>query len=575
MKNLLLAAFIFACSLFLACEKNSDSDNNSETELPDISINHEDSSDYVWDSSTVVNIILNGDEITTSGNGVTITGTTAVIKQAGTYNISGSLSNGQILVNTESEETIKIMLNGVNVTNSSGSPLYIKKAEKVIVILGDSSENFLTDGSSYVFDDVAAQEPNATLFSKADLSIYGNGSLNVKSNFGDGIASKDGLIIKSGSLSVSSVDDGIRGKDYLILEGGNITINSGGDGIKSDNEESSAVGYISISAGTVNIISMGDAITAQTMVDISSGDFNLTSGGGSSKIISADASAKGIKALTSVVISCQTMKIDAADDALHSNGSMILGGGIFTMSTGDDGIHAEVSTEINNVALNITKSYEGIESALITVNNSNIHVISTDDGFNATYGSGGEKNDNSCIKINSGYVYINASKGDGLDSNGNIAMTGGTVIVHGPSANPEVGMDYNGTCKIEGGILLISGTNSNMTQAPSVSSTQYSVLVKFSSGQQANSIVHIQDDEDNDLVTFAPAHSYQSAILSSPLLVKGKTYTVYTGGSSTGTKEDGLYSDGTYSGGTVYTSFTISSIVTTLGSSSPNPGGMP
>jgi hypothetical protein len=575
MKNILLIVFVLSCALFSSCERNSDPDKDTGTELPDTSTSHEDSSDYVWDSSAVVNIILNDDEITASGNGVSITGTTAAITQAGTYNISGSLSDGQVLVNTTSSETIKIMLKGVTIHNSSGSPIYIKKAEKVVINLADSSENYLTDGSSYVFDDAAEEEPNAALFSKADLSIYGNGSLSVKSAFKDGITSKDGLVIKSGTITVTSVDDGIRGKDYLIIEGGNISVNSGGDGLKSDNEENSALGYISVSAGVVNVISGGDAITARTIVDISSGDFNLASGGGSNKVISTDASAKGIKAVTSVVINCHSMKIDAADDALHSEGTMILSGGLITISTGDDGIHAEASVDIGDVTMYISKSYEGIESALISINSGIIHVFSTDDGFNATYGSGGENNDNSSIRITGGYIYINASKGDGLDSNGNIAMTDGTVIVHGPSSNPEVGMDYNGTCKVEGGILLISGTNSNMTQAPSGSSTQYSVLVRFGTVQQANSIVNFQDDEGNNIVTFAPAHAYQSAVMSSPQLIKGKTYKVYTGGSSTGTPEDGLYGNGIYSGGTDYASFTVSSVVTTIGSSSPNPGGAP
>jgi hypothetical protein len=575
MRNLVIVTVILSFTFLLACENNTDPVEDSGNELPDTSTSHEDSIDYVWDSSAVVNIFLKGEEISASGNGVTISGNTASVIQPGTYCVSGSLSNGQIVVNTESKETVKIMLNGVNITNSSGSPMYIKKAGKVVIDLGDSSQNYLTDGSSYVFDNVAEKEPNATLYSKANLSIYGNGSLTIKSNFADGITSKDGLIIKSGILSVSAVDDGIRGKDYLIIEGGKIIVSSGGDGLKSDNEEGSAVGYISVSAGTVNIFSQGDAISAKTMIDISGGDFNLTSGGGSSKVISADASAKGIKAGSNLSINCRTMQINGADDALHSNGNMTLSGGQFTLSTGDDGIHAEGSAEIDDVILNITKSYEGIEGALITVNNSNIRITSTDDGFNATYGSGGEANDNSCITINSGYVYVNASKGDGLDSNGNIAMTGGTVIVHGPAANPEVGMDYNGTSKIDGGILIISGTNSNMTQSPSTSSTQYSVLVRFSSGKPANSIVHLQDDDGNDILTFAPAHAYQSLILSSPLLAKGKSYSVFTGGNSTGTETDGLYVDGTYSEGSVYAGFTITFIVTTVGSSAPNPGGMP
>jgi hypothetical protein len=140
-------------------------------------------------------------------------------------------------------------------------------------------------------------------------------------------------------------------------------------------------------------------------------------------------------------------------------------------------------------------------------------------------------------------------------------------------SDPEVGMDCNGTCKIAGGLLVISGTNSFLTQAPGTSSTQYSVLVRFSSALSANSIVHIQDSERNDILTFTPVRNYQSKILSYSNLNLGKTYTIYTGGSSTGSVTDGLYSGGEYSGGTVYESFTVSGIVTTSGASSSGPGG--
>lgn len=565
-------------SQFLACEKDYiKSDNAEETvsadstgSVQDTSVN-EDEDDYVYTIDGVVMITLNGNTITADTSGVTVSGSTITITSAGTYNITGSLTDGKVIVDTQDEEDVKLILSNVNISCSTSAPLFVKDAEKVIIVLADSSENYFADGSYY--QDLVDNEPNATIFSKSDLTIFGDGSLFVTANYNDGISSKDGLIITSGIININANDDGIRGKDYLIIHDGSFTVVAGGDGLTSDIETNSELGYISIDRGTYSITSGGDGISAQTVVEINDGEFSITSGGGSSRSVSGSTSAKGIKGLTSVVINGGTISLDAADDGIHSDSGIEINGGNQYISSGDDGVHADESISISNSEIEIAKSYEGIESANITVEASNVKIVADDDGFNATQGSRTEHNDNSHLNIKSGYVCVNSSNGDALDSNGNITISGGTVLAHGPSSNPEVGMDYNGTCKVTGGLLVISGTSSNMTQAPSTSSTQYSVLVKFTNTLSANSIVHIQDSEGNDLLTFAPYRKYQSVVLSSSDLILGDTYTVYTGGNSTGSYADGLYSGGVYSGGTVYESFTISGIVTTIGTSSGDPGG--
>ncbi|HQK36725.1 MAG TPA: hypothetical protein PLC81_03750, partial [Bacteroidales bacterium] len=173
--------------------------------------------------------------------------------------------------------------------------------------------------------------------------------------------------------------------------------------------------------------------------------------------------------------------------------------------------------------------------------------------------------------IKSGYIYINATNGDGLDSNGNITISGGTVIVNGPSLQPEVGVDCNGTFKIDGGTVIVSGIYSNMIDIPSSTSSQCSVLIIFSASQTSGKIVHIEDSSGKSLLTFAPVRNYQSVIFSSPSLEKGNSYSVYTGGSATGNVTDGLYRNETYSEGNVYQTFTINSFLTTVGKSSSNP----
>jgi hypothetical protein len=560
---------------------------NSET--------HENAEDYVWDSSTETAIVLNGDSITISGDGVSVDGSKATITSPGTYNISGTLSDGQIVVNTEEKQVVRLILNGVDINSSTSAPIDIINAEETIIILADNTENFVSDGASYVFDDPTAEEPSAAIFSNGDLSFSGNGSLTVNGNFNDGVSSDDGVIIAGGTLMVNAVDDGIRGKDYLVVENGNITVNAGGDGLKSDNEEDAASGYILVENGVLNVTAGGDAINAQTDVMIKEGIFTISAGGGSSYRADEATSAKGIKGTANVNIDGGTFEIDASDDALHSNGNITINDGTFTLATADDGMHADSTLVVNGGNIQITNSYEGIESAVITLNGGNIHIVASDDGinvagggdgsgFNADFAQGGRQPGGPGSRpdfgggpgqdafaafgdyhlyINGGYVAIEAS-GDGIDANGTIEMTDGVVLVNGPTEQMNGALDHAGFT-MTGGYLVAAGS-SGMAMAPSQTSSQYSVLIYFESTQPAGTLVHIQNSAGEEILTFAPSKEYQSLAFSSADLVDGETYTIYVGGSSTGTATDSLVQDGTYTPGVQYTSFTVSGMVTTVGS---------
>ncbi len=551
--------------------------------LAENSWHHEKTDDYTWDRSQVVQIALNGNGITVNGSGATASGSKVTITSAGTYAISGSLTDGQIIVNTSDKQVVRLVLNGVNIRNTTSAPIYVQDAKKVVIVLAENSENTVADGASYMFENAGEDEPNAAIFSKSDLTIYGSGFLTVIGNYNDGIASKDGLIIASGSETVTSVDDGrpksanaicsvnvtakddgIRGKDYLVIKDNpKITVKSGGDGLKSDNADDATRGYIWIESGELNITSGRDAITAETDVLISDGAITLTTGGGSNYAVPLGTSAKGIKGLVLTIIAGGTFAIDAADDAIHSHDSVIIDNGTFTINTRDAAIHSNIAVTMNAGTLNIPKCYEGIEAAAITINDGTINMVTSDDGFNATKGKRTEANDGSSLVINGGFVAVNSSRGDGLDSNGNAAITGGTVIVHGPQAQPEVAFDINGTFNVSGGLFIATGPNSGwMIEVPSNSSTQYSVYIAFSGGFSASSLFHIQDASGNDLVTFKPVRNCYYFVFSSPKLTRGSTYSIYTGGTSTGTNTNGLYVGGTYSGGTLRKSVTISSIVT-------------
>lgn len=559
--------------------------------LAENSPTHEDAADYVWDSSTVVPVTLNGYSIESAGDGLVIDGTTISITSAGTYSFSGTLSDGQIIVNTESKGPVRLIFNGIDIHSSASAPVYIMNGDEAIIILADDTENNISDASSYVFEDPTTSEPNAAIFSMSDLTIFGNGSLTVNGSYMDGISSKDGLIITGSTVTVTAVDDGIRGKDYLVVKNGNLMINAQGNGLLSDNEEDTTQGYISIEAGTINITAGGDAISAATDVVVSSGALTLSSGGGSNNRIGENTSAKGIKGVISVEIDGGTFMIDSADDAIHSNGSVVVNNGNFSITTADDGIHADSTIDINGGDIQISRSYEGIESAVITVNAGNIHVVSSDDGINVAGGVdssgmiGGDMRGQGpgqdtfsytgdyYLYINGGYISVEAY-GDGLDINGAIEMTGGIVLVNGPTENMNGALDYDGGFKLTGGYIVAAGS-AGMAMAPGTNSSQNSILVYLDQVQQAGSLVHIQNSAGEDILTFSPTREYQSIAFSSSQIVNGDTYEIYLGGSSSGTSTGSLFQDGTYTPGAKYASFTVSSVVTTIGTGGFGGGGRP
>ena len=593
-KIFILCTCVFALSAFLACDNgdellSSDNQNSSgdvaadnrddytftvDDVLANNCDNHEESSDYTWNNSQVINIVLNDNGIVVNGSGTTINGSKLTITTGGTYSLNGTLSDGQIVVDSDDNNIVRLVLNGIDITNSTSAPFYIKNSKKTVIVLNDNTENKVTDKASYVYEDTAEEEPNATIFSKDDLSIYGNGKLVIDANFNDGISCKDGIVIAGGNIEIDAVDDGIRGKDYLVVKDGDISINCSGDGLKSDNDADSAKGYVYIENGNFDINSGADAISGQSDVLISHGTFDLTSGKGSSGYSSGSVSTKGIKAGTSLIIDNGELTINSSDDAVHSNGNLVINGGDITISSGDDGLHADSYLGVNGGDVNIQKSYEGIESRIaISLNGGNIFVTSSDDGINAAGGGGSEGgwggpgggstgSGNYYLYINGGYIVTNAV-GDGFDINGSILMTGGEVIVNGPTSNANGAIDYDRAFKITDGLFIAAGS-AGMAQAPGTASTQYSVLINFRSTFKAGTLINVQSSSGEEILTFSPLKTFRSLAFSSSKLKSGSTYNIYYGGSSTGTVNNGLYENGTYTPGTKYGSFTISSVVTKI-----------
>lgn len=533
---------------------------------------HDTAEDYVYSDADIVEISL-GTTITADSNSVEVEGTTVTIRAAGTYRISGEVADGQLVVDAGEAAVVQIILDNAEITNSDGAAIAITSADSAIVILADGSANTLTDGAVYVLAG-GETEPNAALFSTADLSIAGDGSLVVYGNYNDGIASKDGLVIDSGDITVIAADDGIRGKDYVVVNDALLDITAGGDGIKADNADDDTMGYITVAAGTINVTAGGDAIQAATDVVITGGDFTITAGGGSSTSMAAVDSAKAIKGAASVVIDGGMFLIDAADDAIHSNVSVVINAGSFEIATGDDAVHADETVEINGGTIDVVQSYEGIEGTIVTINGGDISIIASDDGLNVAGGVDASGTMNAAgtagqdtfrgpggggggapvetpgeyyLYINGGVIYINAG-GDGIDSNGYITMNGGTVTIDGPTSGRDCSVDFNGSFDMNGGTLIGTAID-GMTSEAIDAGSQAAMYLTTDSAIAAGTVIHIETTDGLGVVTYQAGNSFSVIVFSSPDLVSGQEYNVYLEGTTAGEAVYGLYGADAYSPG--------------------------
>lgn len=558
-------------------------------------------SDSSYSESNSTAITFSDQTITVDGSGAAADGSILTITQPGTYILSGTLSEGQVRVETVDEADVHIVLDGATITNSTGAAIYVKSANSATITLAEGTTSTLSDGETYTFED-SEDEPDATLFSKSDLILNGTGTLVIDANYAHAIKGKDDVTIAEGTYDITSVGDAIKGRDSLFISSGTFTIDAGGDGLQSTNEEEEGKGILTIESGTFTITAAADGIQAATNLQILGGDFTITTGGGSANSSTTSeawgtwgapaaeattttteetTSAKGLKATGSLAISGGTFVLDTSDDALHTNDTIQITGGDFTIASGDDGIHADNTLTIDDGTININQSYEGIEATKIILNGGKITLTATDDGINAAGGNdasavSGRPGENTfkstaegagLLTINGGTLVVNAS-GDGLDSNGSIEMNDGTVVVNGPTDSMNGTLDYDSTFNMNGGTLIGFGS-SGMTQSPSSTSAQ-SFLFTSSIPLAADEAIQITGPDGEVILTFEASKTGQSLVFSSPELVNGSAYTITTGGTVSGDSATGIYEDTSFSGG----SSTVEVSATTE-SSGGQMGGMP
>ena len=434
-----------------------------------------------YDESEAVKITLSGKTAACNSSNVQIEDGVVTIKAAGVYVLSGTFTDGTIVVDAGDDDKVQLVLDGVSITAADYAAIYAKNADKVFVTLAEGAGNSLTVSGDYVQTD--DNNVDAVIFAKCDLTLNGTGSLTVKDNTGHGIVSKDDLVVTGGTYTIYSQDHCLNGKDSVRIADGTFNLSCDEDGIHAGNDDQQD-GYVYIEGGDINI--------------------------------------------------------SVGDDAIHAEGLLIITGG----------------------DIDVSKSCEGVEGDKILVTGGDIDVISSDDGFNAAGGSSGsgdnhdgfgggpgmggvdmDADNDAYILITGGTININAN-GDGIDSNGCIGITGGSVYVLGPSDNGNGAMDYGICAAITGGEIVAVG-GSGMAQGFGDESTQCSALVNFDEWIDAGETITLTDSDGKEVLSYKVDKKFNSVVISTSDMKQGETYTLTVGDqSSTFTLDDITYSEG-------------------------------
>lgn len=539
--------------------------------------------DTSYDAGSSVSIRLNGSSAQCSSNAVEIDGSNVIIKDEGTYIVSGTTGDGSLIVNVDDTDKVQIVLDGADITSKTSAPLYIKQADKVFVTLADGSSNSLANGGS--FEAVDENNIDAVIFSKEDITLNGNGSLTIASPAGHGIVSKDSLRITSGSYEVSSASHSLDGNDEVSIANAELILTAGKDGIHAENTDDASLGFVAIESGTFTIDAQEDAVDSSSTVQINGGTFDIISGGGyenasvkssggwggfpgggmqrgnngvaqpnpadntayrtngSENAQAESTSMKGIKASQVLIINDGDFTLNCADDAFHSNDSAAIRGGTFEIATGDDAFHADRTISISDGNINITRSYEGIEGQTIEISGGTVTLYATDDGLNAAGGmdssgmtggrdgmfgppSGGS---GGSIVISGGTIDITAY-GDGIDSNGSLDITGGDIVVSGPTQGDTSTLDTDGSSNISGGTFIGTGAANQMAQT--FRNSEQGVISISVNNASAGTKIELADSAGNVILSHTPQLDFALVILSSPDIVSGDTYTLTVGNQS-------------------------------------------
>lgn len=460
------------------------------------------------DAATVIELSADGAVIT--GIGADATDEGVKIAYPGTYRIRGTMTDGQIIVDCDDfHGGVYILLDGADITCSTGPAIYVKQSEKTVLHLVEGTVNRLADGAGYSITEKQEVSTGGAVYCDDDLFIEGTGVLTVVGNNADGIRSKDGLTVTAGDITVTAADDGVQGSDYVDIQGGSLSVTATGDGITGTK------GDITLSGGNVTVTAEGDGLSSEADVYITGGYLSVTTYGGAENyndMALQGLSAKGVKA-QNVIVTGGTCVMNTADDAMHGDETLTISGGELFVRSGDDAISAAQTLAVEGGRVVIETSYEGLEAASVAVSGGLVSIYAENDGVDAIGGftmTGGAMtveapqcvSTDAVFSVQSGVLYLATVGEDTALKFAEGSVTGGTLIATG------------------------SGTASEF-QSGGVLST--SLLFVLPGELAANSQVSLWDAAGTQLLSCTTAQPAGMILVASGAMGLGQEYTLTAG----------------------------------------------
>lgn len=497
-----------------------------------------------WEEDGATKISLSDDGCAVDGAGAVADGTAVTITAGGTYVLTGQMSAGQVVVNADGEK-VQLVLDGASVTSTDSAAILVRAAKKVWLTLADGTQNKLATSDSFAEDDEYSID--GAVWCKSDLTINGTGALTVSSAEGHGIVCKDELALVSGDVEVEAARHAVQAQDAACVVAGTWSLTAGTDGIHCGDDDDAEKGSVLIVGGTVSIDAASDGVDVANVLEVDGGEVTVSAG----------------------------------DDGLHSERALQVDGGTVTVTKSYEGLEGSTVT-VNGGVIDVTSSDDGVNAAVDPTGDSSVEAadagafgpeaaagqpedpmgggrapagdgrapedadaqaptstgqVPADAGGQAP-GAGGDMDyvSTAQVTINGGKLTIQAG-GDGIDSNGDLTVTGGEAYVFGPASDGDGSLDFAGTGTITGGVVMCAGS-SGMAQNFGDASTQGSMLVSASG--QAGDAIQLVDEDENVVASCEARTSYSCVLVSVPGVESGKTYTLSCGDASSEITMDGL-----------------------------------
>ena len=493
-----------------------------------------------YDESQASQIKLADQTATVTGQGASFSDQTLTISQAGTYVLTGSGKNIKLVVEAADTDQVHLVFQSLTL-EGEGTLLQVNKAQEVVISLVEGSQNALTE--SQASDD---EEVKATIHSQVPLTLNGTGNLTLTALTKNALEVEDDLKVLGGTYTVKAANHGFKAEGALDIEAATLTIEAGKDGLHAEHDETTERANISLNPTQLSIAATEDGVDAGNELTIKGGTITVSQSeeglearvirqlGGDVTIKSSDdgvnASAGSSNKTTDTSATSKTTDASATSNTADTSSSA-------GQATTDSGTTSSSASQATADPAATSQADQANKDKNATPPSPPAGQAPPQGGQPPQNGQGPggmppggqEESDPSLQTILEGGTLTIDAEGDGIDSNGTVSISGGSLVVNGSVQGGNGPLDAAGDITITGGRVWALGT-SDMLQGFAQGSTQASITANIA-GTAGQTLI-ILDAKGKEVARQTASKDFQAVIMSSADLVDGQTYTIQVEGTT-------------------------------------------